>query len=114
MFPAPFEYHRAGSIDETLELLRQFGGDARILAGGQSLIPAMRFRLARPTVLVDINGLGDLSYLREEDGVLAIGALARDAALETSALICSKNPLLPDTAGPGPAPGVGRAGPVGG
>ena len=97
MFPAPFEYHRAGSIDETLELLRQFGGDARILAGGQSLIPAMRFRLARPTVLVDINGLGDLSYLREEDGVLAIGALARDAALETSALIGSKYPLLADT-----------------
>ncbi|MEA2689009.1 MAG: aerobic carbon-monoxide dehydrogenase medium subunit, partial [Candidatus Eremiobacteraeota bacterium] len=97
MFPAPFEYHRAGSVDETLELLKQFGGDARILAGGQSLIPAMRFRLARPAVLVDINGLNELSYLREEDGVLAIGALARDAALETSALIGSKYPLLSDT-----------------
>jgi carbon-monoxide dehydrogenase medium subunit len=97
MFPAPFEYHRADSVDETLELLRQFGGDARILAGGQSLIPAMRFRLARPAVLVDINGLGELSYLREEDGVLAVGALARDAALETSPLIESKYPLLADT-----------------
>jgi aerobic carbon-monoxide dehydrogenase medium subunit len=97
MFPAPFEYHRAGSVDETLELLRHFGGDARILAGGQSLIPAMRFRLARPTVLVDINALSELSYLREEDGVLAVGAMTRDAALETSPLIGSKYPLLADT-----------------
>lgn len=97
MFPAPFEYHRAGSVDETLELLRQFGGDARILAGGQSLIPAMRFRLARPAVLVDINALSELSYVREEDGVLAVGAMTRDAALETSPLIGSKYPLLADT-----------------
>jgi carbon-monoxide dehydrogenase medium subunit len=97
MFPAPFEYHRAASIDETLALLAQYGGDARVLAGGQSLIPAMRFRLARPAVLVDINALHELSYLREEDGVLAIGAMTRDAALETSALITSKYPLLADT-----------------
>ena len=97
MFPAPFEYHRARSIDETLELLRAHGGDARILAGGQSLIPAMRFRLARPAVLIDINRLDDLSYLREEDGVLAIGAIARDADLDTSPLIGSKYPLLADT-----------------
>jgi aerobic carbon-monoxide dehydrogenase medium subunit len=97
MFPAPFEYHRATSIDETLALLAQYGGDARVLAGGQSLIPAMRFRLARPAVLVDINELHELSYLREEGGVLAIGAMTRDAALETSALITSKYPLLADT-----------------
>jgi aerobic carbon-monoxide dehydrogenase medium subunit len=97
MFPAPFEYHRATSIDEALTLLAQYGGDARVLAGGQSLIPAMRFRLARPAVLVDINELHELSYMREEDGMLAIGAMTRDAALETSALITSKYPLLADT-----------------
>jgi carbon-monoxide dehydrogenase medium subunit len=97
MFPAPFEYHRAASVDETLTLLAEHGGDARILAGGQSLIPAMRFRLARPAVLIDINALADLSYLREDDGMLAIGALARDAALETSALIGSSYALVADT-----------------
>jgi carbon-monoxide dehydrogenase medium subunit len=97
MFPAPFDYHRPGSVDETLALLQQHGGDARVLAGGQSLIPAMRFRLARPAVLVDINRIEALSYVREADGVLAIGALTRDAMLETSSLIASKYPLLADT-----------------
>jgi aerobic carbon-monoxide dehydrogenase medium subunit len=97
MFPAPFDYHRPGSVDETLALLQQYGGDARVLAGGQSLIPAMRFRLARPAVLVDINRIGELSYVRETDGVLAIGALTRDAMLETSSLIGSRYPLLADT-----------------
>ena len=97
MFPAPFEYHRATSIDEAMALLAKHGGDARVLAGGQSLIPAMRFRLARPAVLVDINEVHELSYLREEGGMLAIGAMTRDAALETSALIASKYPLLADT-----------------
>ena len=97
MFPAPFDYHRPGSLDETLVLLAQYGGDARVLAGGQSLIPAMRFRLARPAVLVDINQLDELAYVREVDGMLAIGALARDAALERSSLIESSYPLLFDT-----------------
>jgi aerobic carbon-monoxide dehydrogenase medium subunit len=97
MFPAPFDYHRPGTLDETLVLLAQYGGDARVLAGGQSLIPAMRFRLARPAVLVDINQLADLGYIRESDGMLAIGALARDAALEHSAVVGSSYPLLADT-----------------
>src|ERR1700722_2373312 len=97
MFPAPFDYHRPGTLDEALALLAQYGGDARVLAGGQRLIPAMRFRLARPAVLVDINQLEDLGYVRESDGMLAIGALARDAALEHSALIESSYPLLFDT-----------------
>jgi aerobic carbon-monoxide dehydrogenase medium subunit len=96
MFPAPFEYHRAGSIDETLSLLREHGADARVLAGGQSLIPAMRFRLARPAVLVDINRLPDLAYVKEDGGYLAIGALARDAALESSPLIETKYDLIAD------------------
>ncbi|HTJ26853.1 MAG TPA: FAD binding domain-containing protein [Candidatus Limnocylindria bacterium] len=97
MFPAAFDYHRVGSIDEALSLLREHGGDARVLAGGQSLIPAMRYRLARPAVLVDINGLDDLAYVREDEDALAVGALARDATLEMHPLIHSKYPLLADT-----------------
>jgi carbon-monoxide dehydrogenase medium subunit len=112
MFPAPFDYHRAGSVDEVLALLAKYGGDARILAGGQSLIPAMRFRLARPTVLVDINGIGDLSYVRETDGVLAIGALARDAELERMERLASAYPLLADTSAVVADPVVRQSGTV--
>jgi len=81
VIPAAFEYVRAHSEDEAFAHLQQHGSDARILAGGQSLIPAMRFRLARPSVLVDINEAKELSYIRL-DGTLAIGAIARDSAIE--------------------------------
>ncbi len=97
MFPAPFDYYRARSVDDAVQALARFGDDARILAGGQSLIPAMRFRLARPSVLVDINAIGDLAYVRESDGYLAVGAGTRDFALETSPLIAQRYPLLADT-----------------
>ena len=96
MFPAQFDYVRAQTEDEVLDALARYGGDARVLAGGQSLIPAMRYRLARPAVLVDINPIESLAYLREDDGHLAIGALARDVALETSALIASRYAMLAD------------------
>jgi carbon-monoxide dehydrogenase medium subunit len=82
VFPAAFEYIRAQTIDEALDELQRHGSEARVLAGGQSLIPAMRFRLARPAVLVDINHVRDLNYLRQENGSLAIGATARDSAIE--------------------------------
>jgi carbon-monoxide dehydrogenase medium subunit len=81
VIPAAFEYVRAHSTDEALSHLQQHGSDARVLAGGQSLVPAMRFRLARPAVLVDINSVKDLDYIRR-DGALTIGATARDAAVE--------------------------------
>jgi len=81
MFPAQFDYQRAKSVDDALETLARYGDDARILAGGQSLIPAMRFRLARPAVLVDINSIADLAYLRETNGHLAVGAGTRDFAV---------------------------------
>jgi len=97
MFPAAFEYRRAQSIDDAIAALAEFGEDARILAGGQSLIPAMRYRLARPSALVDINAIGELGYLRERNGFLTIGALARDFALETASLIRERYPLLADT-----------------
>jgi aerobic carbon-monoxide dehydrogenase medium subunit len=81
VIPAPFDYRRANSADEAFSLLQQFGSDARVLAGGQSLIPAMRFRLARPSVLVDINPVNELNYVRM-NGSLTIGATARDSAIE--------------------------------
>ncbi len=81
MIPAAFEYVRARSTDEAIAQLRQHGAEARVLAGGQSLVPAMRFRLARPAVLVDINPVDELDYIRL-DGALTIGATARDVAIE--------------------------------
>jgi carbon-monoxide dehydrogenase medium subunit len=98
MFPASFQYLSARSVDETLAALLEHGADARVLAGGQSLIPAMRFRLARPTVLVDINPVGELAYLREESGALLIGAGTRDAAIERSAAVASRYRLVADVA----------------
>lgn len=82
MFPAAFNYLRAHSPDEAFAFLQQHGAEARVLAGGQSLIPAMRFRLARPAVLVDINSVSDFAYLRNEGQVLAIGPIARDCEIE--------------------------------
>jgi aerobic carbon-monoxide dehydrogenase medium subunit len=82
VIPAAFEFHRAQSPDDAFAQLQKHGADARVLAGGQSLIPAMRFRLARPAFLVDINRLSDLDYLRMDDRTLAIGAITRDAEIE--------------------------------
>jgi carbon-monoxide dehydrogenase medium subunit len=98
VIPAPFDYHSPGSLEEAVALLERLGDEAKILAGGHSLIPAMRFRLAMPENLVDINGIADLSYIREENGSLAIGALTRESALEDSALVQDRYPLLADTA----------------
>jgi carbon-monoxide dehydrogenase medium subunit len=97
MFPAQFDYQRAQSIDEALSALASHGDDARILAGGQSLIPAMRYRLARPAVLVDINPIGELAFLRESNGFLCVGAGTRDFALEVSPLIASRYTMIADT-----------------
>jgi carbon-monoxide dehydrogenase medium subunit len=87
VIPAAFDYVRAHSPDEALTQLQKHGADARVLAGGQSLIPAMRFRLARPAVLVDINEIKDLDYVRISDGSLSIGAIARDSAIERASWI---------------------------
>ncbi|MCZ6807328.1 MAG: xanthine dehydrogenase family protein subunit M [Deltaproteobacteria bacterium] len=98
MIPAAFDYHAPQSLDEALSLLKQHGGDAKILAGGQSLIPAMRFRLAMPAILIDINRLDDLRYVEERGDHLAIGAMTREHSLEDSAVVRSSYPLLRDTA----------------
>jgi carbon-monoxide dehydrogenase medium subunit len=84
-------------LDEALSLLKQHGGDAKILAGGQSLIPAMRFRLAVPAILIDINRLNDLRYVEERGDHLAIGAMTREHSLEDSSAVRSSYPLLHDT-----------------
>lgn len=98
MIPAAFDYHSPQSLDEALSLLKQHAGDAKILAGGQSLIPAMRFRLAMPAILIDINGLDDLRYVEERGDHLAIGAMTREHSIEDSAVVKSSYPLLHDTA----------------
>lgn len=98
MIPAAFDYSSPKTLSEALALLQQHGADAKILAGGQSLIPLMKLRMAAPKHVIDINGIGELAYIREADGVLAIGALTREADLDASALIRDRYPLLADTA----------------
>lgn len=85
--PAAFEYAKATTVSQTLDLLAQWGEDARVIAGGHSLIPMMKLRLARPTALIDINDVSELSYIRVEGGELRIGALTRHAELLESALV---------------------------
>ena len=97
MIPAAFEYLRPKTIPEAIGFLQQYGDDAKILSGGQSLIPMMKFRLARPAYLIDINRISGLSYIREEGGYLKIGGLTREAELENSPLIHARYPILADT-----------------
>jgi aerobic carbon-monoxide dehydrogenase medium subunit len=85
--PAPFEYERAGSVDDALALLERHGPESRLVAGGHSLLPMMKLRLARPEVLIDINDLADLSYIRLDGGEIAIGAMTRHAELLDSPLL---------------------------
>src|ERR1700751_631621 len=98
MIPPPFDYSRPQTLSEAVALLQQQGDTAKILSGGQSLIPMMKMRLARPEYLIYINQIPDLRYIREDDGYLKIGGLTRQADLENSELICSKYPIILDTA----------------
>ncbi len=106
MYAAPFDYHRPTTIDEAVALLAKHGDDAKLLAGGHSLIPAMKLRLARPSVVVDIARIANLGDIREvpstssgqAGGRIAIGAMATHAAVESSPLVKSKCPLLADAA----------------
>ena len=94
MKPAVFDYHRPESRGEALALLARHGGDAKPLAGGQSLIPAMNFRLAMPAVLVDLNRIADLNYIRRDASDLRIGAMTRHRAVERSDVVQNAAPLL--------------------
>jgi carbon-monoxide dehydrogenase medium subunit len=98
MIPPAFEYLRPNTIPEAIALLQRHGEDAKILSGGQSLIPMMKLRIARPGYLIDINRISGLSYIKEEGGFLKIGGLTREAELESSPVIRAKYPILRDTA----------------
>jgi len=98
MIPASFEYFRPKAISEAITLLQQHSDDAKILSGGQSLIPMMKLRLARPAYIIDINKIPGLRYIKEEDGYLTIGGLTHEADLEASDLIRLKYPIILDTA----------------
>jgi len=97
LIPDSLDYVAAQSVAEVVTLLNKHGDDAKILAGGQSLIPLLRFRLAKPSLLIDINRIQNLEYIQEADGVLHIGALTREAALDDSSLIRNRYPILADT-----------------
>ena len=98
MLPAPFEYHAPRSMDEALGLLGELGDDAKVLAGGQSLIPLLKLRFANPGHLVDINKIKDLDFLEERDGTLRIGPLFRHKSAERSSLLASRYHVMADAA----------------
>src|SRR6266849_3315106 len=97
MYPRAFHYHRAGSLQEAAAMLAEFGDGAKLLAGGQSLIPLMKLRFANPSHLVDLTFISDTSYIKEENGTLRFGALTRHAEIEASSL-ASKIPIIRDCA----------------
>jgi carbon-monoxide dehydrogenase medium subunit len=113
MIPASFEYEVAGSVAEAVELLGQ-REDAKLLAGGHSLLPAMKLRIARPATLVDIGRIGDLSYVREDGDAIAIGALTRHHDLATSDLLNASCGIVAHTAGLIGDPQVRHRGTIGG
>jgi aerobic carbon-monoxide dehydrogenase medium subunit len=98
MYPASFEYLRARGIDEAIEWLRRYGDDAKLLAGGQSLVPMMKLRVARPKYLIDIHRIGALNYIREDGGSVHVGAMTRHVQIEDSPLIGEKLPILREAA----------------
>jgi carbon-monoxide dehydrogenase medium subunit len=114
MIPAAFDYQRASSVEEAVQLLGEHGDDAKLLAGGHSLLPLMRLRLAAPAVLIDIGRLEDLSYIRSEDGQVRIGALCRHHDLATSDELREQAPLLAHIAGQIGDPQVRHRGTIGG
>jgi aerobic carbon-monoxide dehydrogenase medium subunit len=114
MIPAPFDYHRPRSIDEAIALLSAHGEAARVVAGGHSLIPMMKLRLARPDHLVDLQDLQDLRGVREEGGVLAIGALVTQQELIANPLLAAKCPIIAETSRQIADPQVRALGTLGG
>ena len=97
MKPAPFEYFRPRTLEEALALLAEHAGEAKPLAGGQSLIPAMNFRLATPAALVDLNALTELAYIKDESDGLCLGGMTRQRAIERSLVVAKQAPLVAET-----------------
>jgi len=98
MYPVSFEYLAPEGIGEAIAFLRQYGDDAKLLAGGQSLVPMMKLRVARPKYLIDIHRIADLNYIREEAGGIRIGAMTRHVQIEESSLIDERLPMLREAA----------------
>jgi len=94
MKPAKFEYHAPTTVEEAIELLTRYGGEAKLLAGGQSLVPLLNFRLSRPAALVDLNRIPSLAYIREDDGHIRFGAMTRQRTIEFSPVVRQRVPLL--------------------
>jgi len=92
--PPRFDYHAPATIDEAVALLGRYGGDAKILAGGQSLVPLLNFRLTRPAALIDVNRIAPLAYVREDNGTVAFGAMTRQRTIEFSPVVARRVPLL--------------------
>jgi carbon-monoxide dehydrogenase medium subunit len=114
MKPAAFKYFRPRTVDEALALLAEHAGDAKPLAGGQSLIPAMNFRLATPAVLVDLNALSDLAYIKDGEQGLRLGGMTRQRALERSPAVARQAPLVSETMPFIAHPAIRNRGTVGG
>jgi carbon-monoxide dehydrogenase medium subunit len=114
VIPAPFDYVRAGSVDEAIACLVEHGEEAKLLAGGHSLLPLMKLRLAAPAMLVDIGRLRDLAYVRDAGDHVAIGGLTRHRDLEVSDLLRAEAPLLAHAAGQVGDPQVRHRGTIGG
>jgi carbon-monoxide dehydrogenase medium subunit len=114
MKPAPFEYHAPASLEEALFILHNSGGDAKLLAGGQSLVPAMNFRVVQPSVLIDLNRVPELGYVREDGECLRIGAMTRERQLELDESIVKRTPLLHEAAPHIAHPQIRNRGTIGG
>ena len=114
MIPASFDYVKASSADEAISLISEHGDEAKLLAGGHSLIPMMKLRLAVPSVLVDIAGVRDLSHVEDRGDHIAIGALAKHRSIETSELLIAQCPMLAHVASKVGDPQVRHRGTIGG
>jgi len=98
MKPAPFEYRAPNSLEQALDLMSQYADEGKILAGGQSLVPAMNFRVVQPSVLIDLNRIKEMSYIHEDGNVIRVGAMSRERHLEVDPSIAKHTPLLAEAA----------------
>lgn len=114
MKPAPFEYFAPETLESALDLMNQYGSEAKILAGGQSLVPAMNFRVVQPSVLIDLNRVVELSYVQADSNRLKIGAMTRERQLEFNETIANWSPLLKEAAPYIAHPQIRNRGTIGG
>lgn len=114
MKPAAFEYHAPDSLEQALQIMRLHAGEAKLLAGGQSLVPAMNFRVVQPGMLIDLNRISELSFIREEGETIRVGAMARERHLEFDSSIAKRIPLLTEATPSIAHPQIRNRGTIGG